>query len=78
MPDFHRRMGDKLRSAAQGADTLVWLCIAPNATSFPTGGFFQDRKSVKKHLPLAWTVSSSADEESFMKRIEEIAKKFRF
>lgn len=77
MPDFHRRMGDKLRSSAEGADTLVWLCLSPNATTFPSGGFFEDRKPVKKHLPLAWTVSSQTDEESFMAKMEELAKKFR-
>ena len=76
MPDFHRRMGDRLRSPQQGADTLIWLCISPNARKQPSGGFYQDRVTVNKHLPLAWTKSSKHDEEEFMELLEEIASKF--
>jgi NAD(P)-dependent dehydrogenase (short-subunit alcohol dehydrogenase family) len=32
------------RSAAQGADTAVWLATLPD--NGPTGGFFRDRKQV--------------------------------
>ena len=77
MPDFHRKMEGKLRTPAEGADTLVWLCVSPEATKQPSGGFFQDRKTVKKHLPLAWTVSSEDDEASFMQKMEDLASKFR-
>eukprot|EP00794_Sanderia_malayensis_P012781 gene12781-14092_t len=72
MPEFHSRMGNRLRSAAEGADTLVWLCISPDATKEPSGSFFQDRKSVKKHLPLAWTAASCEDKDIFMKKLEDI------
>lgn len=77
MPDFHRKMGDRLRSAAEGADTLVWLCLSPDATKQPSGGFFQDRKAVKKHLPLAWTTVTQADESRFMEQLEKVASGFR-
>nr|XP_031321822.1 dehydrogenase/reductase SDR family member 12 isoform X4 [Camelus dromedarius] len=41
MPGFHASMGDRLRSAAQGADTVLWLALAPAATAQPSGLFFQ-------------------------------------
>ncbi|EPY84887.1 hypothetical protein CB1_000435014 [Camelus ferus] len=37
MPGFHASMGDRLRSAAQGADTVLWLALAPAATVQPSG-----------------------------------------
>ncbi len=78
MPDFHRKMGDKLRSAAEGADTLVWLCISPDVEKQPSGSFFQDRVAVKKHLPLVWTNSSPEDEQKFMDKIAELARSIKF
>ena len=77
MPEFHRKMGNRLRSAAEGADTLSWLCVSPNATKEPSGAFFQDRTVTKKHLPLAWTAVSESDEETFMNKLEDMASKFR-
>lgn len=77
MPDFHRRMQGKLRTAEQGADTVCWLCISKEAIKTPSGAFFQDRQAVSKHLPLAWTKSSAADEDTLMTRLKEISEKFR-
>ena len=77
MPDFHRRMGNRLRTSMQGADTLIWLCASEVARKQPSGGFYQDRKSVSKHLPLAWTSSSEKEEKEFMLKLEELAAKFR-
>jgi len=77
MPDFHQRMKNRLRSSYQGADTLIWLCASQTARKQPSGGFYLDRASVSKHLPLAWTKASEKDEIDFMKKLEEIAEKFR-
>lgn len=77
MPDFHRRMQGKLRTPEQGADTVVWLCISNEAIKTPSGAFFQDREAVSKHLPLAWTKSSAADEETLMTKLKELAEQFR-
>lgn len=77
MPDFHRRMVDRLRSPEQGADTIVWLCAAKAAaTAFPSGTFFQDRQGVPEHLPLAQTRSSPEEEALLMSRLEDLARKF--
>lgn len=75
MPDFHRRMKDRLRTTEQGADTIIWLCVAPGVNK--GGSFFQDRQAVSKHLPLAWTKSSSQEEDALMEKLEELAVKFK-
>ena len=77
MPDFYRRMRNRLRTPAEGADTLVWLCLSNRALKYPSSSFFQDRKPVSKHLPLAWTSSSQADELKFMNKLEALAETFR-
>ena len=77
MPDFHRRMQGKLRTPEQGADTVFWLCISKEAIKAPGGAFFQDREAVSKHLPLAWTKSSTGEEETLMEKLKELAEKFR-
>jgi len=40
MPDFHRRLKDKLRSPEQGADTIVWLAASKSSTALKSGLFF--------------------------------------
>ncbi|XP_006801269.1 DHRS-12_like_SDR_c-like domain-containing protein [Neolamprologus brichardi] len=55
MPDFHQSMKDSLRTPEQGADTVVWLSVSEAAVKNPSGRFYQDRKMVSTHLPLAWT-----------------------
>uniref|UniRef100_A0A8C7Y9T4 Dehydrogenase/reductase 12-like a n=1 Tax=Oryzias sinensis TaxID=183150 RepID=A0A8C7Y9T4_9TELE len=77
MPDFHRSMKESLRSPDQGADTVVWLAISEVAITNPSGRFYQDRRVVSTHLPLAWTHSSPLEEQKFMSLLEELAKKFQ-
>lgn len=60
MPGFHARLGARLRSEAQGADTVLWLALAPAATSQPSGCFFQG-DFLSKPLPEGlwrWTLLS--------------------
>ncbi|KAG9328152.1 hypothetical protein JZ751_016203 [Albula glossodonta] len=88
MPQFHHSMRAKLRTAEQGADTVVWLATSTAAAATPSGLFFQgargrrglltsDREPVPTHLPLAWTRSSPEEEQNFMFQLEEITKSFR-
>lgn len=74
MPQFHRMMGDRLRTVEQGADTVVWLALSRVASRKRSGQFFQDRKPVPTHLPLAWTHSSAEECRSFMTQLENLAK----
>ncbi|XP_062408369.1 DHRS-12_like_SDR_c-like domain-containing protein isoform X1 [Sardina pilchardus] len=77
MPEFHASMRERLRTPEQGADTAVWLAISEAATAKPSGRFFQDRTMVPAHLPLAWTHSSSLEDQKFMSVMEDLAKKFQ-
>jgi dehydrogenase/reductase SDR family protein 12 len=43
MPGFHGRVGGLLRSAAEGADTILWLAAAAEARA-STGRLFLDRR----------------------------------
>lgn len=43
MPDFHARFKNKLRSPEQGADTVIWLCLAKAPLDAESGGFYLGR-----------------------------------
>ncbi|TNN27043.1 Dehydrogenase/reductase SDR family member 12 [Liparis tanakae] len=75
MPAFHAKMRSRLRTEAMGADTAVWLAAA--ATQQPSGLFFQDRRAVAAHLPLASSRSSPQEEEQLLAALEEFSLKFR-
>ncbi|XP_067670565.1 dehydrogenase/reductase SDR family member 12-like [Haliotis asinina] len=77
MPDFYNKMKDRLRTAEEGADTLIWLALSPAAIKQPSGEFFQDRVVVAKHLPLAWTKSTSQEEEDLMKKLAAFNTQFK-
>ena len=48
LPTFRKMMGPVLRDARQGADTLAWLCWAPEPVADP-GRFWHDRKPRPTH-----------------------------
>lgn len=73
MPDFHRRMKDKLRTDEQGADTVVWLGIAQAPLKQGNGLFYQDRTPSSTHLPLAWTKPTKEEEAIFMDYLSKTA-----
>ncbi|PWA28442.1 hypothetical protein CCH79_00015947, partial [Gambusia affinis] len=77
MPSFHAKMQSKLRTEAMGADTVVWLAVSPATVKLPSGQFFQDRKPVATHLPLASSRSSPQEEEKLLAALEEFAQKFK-
>ena len=52
LPGFRKVMAPLLRDARQGADTLAWLCWAPEALASP-GRFWHDRRPRPTHkLPM--------------------------
>ncbi|KAK9537154.1 hypothetical protein VZT92_004792 [Zoarces viviparus] len=77
MPSFHAKMQSKLRTEAMGADTAVWLAVSAAAIKQPSGLFFQDRKAVATHLPLASSRSSPQEEEKLLAALEEFSLKFK-
>lgn len=77
MPSFHAKMQAKLRTEAMGADTVVWLAVSPAAIKQPSGSFFQDRKPVATHLPMAFSRSSQQEEQKLLSALDEFANKFK-
>ncbi|CAM5073471.1 unnamed protein product [Natator depressus] len=77
MPEFYEKMKNKLRTEAQGADTVVWLAVSPAAAKQTSGLFFQDRQPVSTHLLLARTYSSPEEEEKLIEALEELSQKFK-
>lgn len=77
MPSFHAKMQSRLRTEAMGADTVLWLAASAAAAQQPSGLFFQDRKAVATHLPLASSRSSSQDQDKLLAALEELALRFK-
>jgi len=77
MPEFHKTFKNRLRSPEQGADTLVWLCMAKAVLDLPSGQFYLDRKAVPTHLALAWTKSKDSDKAKLMEILQTMSAPFR-
>jgi NAD(P)-dependent dehydrogenase (short-subunit alcohol dehydrogenase family) len=70
LPRFHRLTGPLLRSAQQGADTIVWLGAAaePGESS---GGFWHDRRRRPTHR-VPWTSETPEDREWLWRECERL------
>lgn len=55
IPGFHRAFETKLRSPAQGCDTIVWMSLVKDAAKLQAGAFYLDRTPQPKHLTLGGT-----------------------
>jgi len=77
MPGFHAKMGDRLRSTEQGADTIAWLALARPDPARASGLFWQDRAAVSEHLPLACTRAKEAEEAQLVEVLREMAEGYR-
>ena len=71
LPRFNRIMGPLLRTADEGADTMVWLAGAP-AALLPTGSFWLDRRP-RATSPLPWTRTSDVAAEQLWQWCEQRA-----
>ena len=49
LPTFRRLVGPLLRDAEQGADTILWLAVAPGEPATTSGGFWMDRRRRPTH-----------------------------
>ncbi|CAH1781725.1 unnamed protein product, partial [Owenia fusiformis] len=77
MPDFYKEHRWSLRTPQQGADTIVWLAISDAALQNKSGLFYQDRKAVSTHLPLAWTKYTPQVETKFMQKLSDFYDQFK-
>jgi dehydrogenase/reductase SDR family protein 12 len=59
LPRFWNHMQDRLRTARQGADTILWLAMAA-PDKLGSGSFWFDRRVVPTH-PLPWTRESARE-----------------
>jgi NAD(P)-dependent dehydrogenase (short-subunit alcohol dehydrogenase family) len=71
LPKFHAVMRSVLRSAEQGADTVVWLATSerPRGT---LGRFWFDRR-VAPEYPLPWTREKATARQALVRRCEELS-----
>ncbi|MFP3913443.1 MAG: SDR family NAD(P)-dependent oxidoreductase [Actinomycetota bacterium] len=67
LPTFDRLMGPLLRSAQQGADTMVWLAADP-APAASNGKLWFDRRQVPTHL-VSSTRESPEEREALWKEL---------
>lgn len=66
LPRFHRLTRGVLRTAAQGADTIVWLALTR-----PEPGFWFDRAPAREHV-LPWTRGDEAEEERLLQHLASL------
>lgn len=68
LPGFSRKMGDRLRTSEEGADTIYW-CLA-EGRNLPAGEFWFDRKP-RKVYPFFWTRESADTRQSLLDLCED-------
>jgi len=64
LPRFWKTMQHRLRTPAEGADTVIWLAASPAARG-RSGLFWFDRRPRSTHL-LPWTRESDADRQALL------------
>lgn len=68
LPGFTGKLGSRLRTAEQGADTIVW-CLE-QGTKLPTGKFWFDRKP-RSEYPLFWTKEPEPVRHALLELLEQ-------
>jgi dehydrogenase/reductase SDR family member 12 len=78
IPDFEASHRDDLRTAAQGADTIVWLATSDAVATGGGGGgpqtgkFWFDRAAVSPDFPWAGTAAPEPDWERLWRLAEGV------
>ncbi|CAM9430625.1 unnamed protein product, partial [Heterosigma akashiwo] len=76
MPDFYEKEKGNLRTAAEGADTILWLAhqngLAGGAAPLRSGGFYFDQRERRQHYRLARTALSRAQEAALWRGVQEL------
>lgn len=74
LPRFHARLRARLRTPAEGADTIVWLAARRPAPS-PSGTFWFDRRARWTHY-LPWTHSRAATRAALWSLVDRLTAPF--
>lgn len=69
LPDFTKKLGKRLRTAEQGADTILW-CLE-QGLNLKSGLFWFDRKP-RQTAPFFWTRETEADRLDLWKLMESV------
>jgi NAD(P)-dependent dehydrogenase (short-subunit alcohol dehydrogenase family) len=69
LPRFHARLGKRLRTPEEGADTVVWLATA----EVPSGRFWFDRREARTHW-LPWTRETPEDRAALWGMVEALVR----
>ena len=72
LPGFYDSLKSRLRSALEGADTVIWLA-AVGAEQLRSGAFYFDRKEVQKHVSENFLLGTAYDDA----RVLEMEKKIK-
>lgn len=72
LPRFNRLLRRRLRSAEQGADTILWLAASPKVTTI-SGKLWFDRRTITPHA-LPWTRSSPEERERLWITCQELTR----
>jgi dehydrogenase/reductase SDR family protein 12 len=56
LPGFSKFIGKRLRTAAAGADTIIWQCLTKG--QLKSGGFYFDRRLVSPYLTKSYDPSA--------------------
>lgn len=70
LPRFHKLTGPILRTAEQGADTVVWMSHSPEVLEHP-GEFWHDREARPKHR-LPSTRETASERAEMLRQFEEL------
>ncbi|XP_033636804.1 dehydrogenase/reductase SDR family member 12-like [Asterias rubens] len=63
----------KLRAPEQGADTVVWLCVAEKVAQQPSAQLYLDRSVISMHKPELDTDSPLEEKQQLMRTLEKLA-----
>jgi dehydrogenase/reductase SDR family protein 12 len=72
IPDFYEKQKDSMRTAAQGADTIVWLAASPAAAAAAPGRLWFDRAPADTDFPLAGTALGPRDVDKLWREAERL------
>ena len=72
LPKFHERMRGRLRTPAQGADTILYL-LTEHANKLKTGEFYFDREPVSKHITGGFTGYAASAVDELVKKLDALA-----
>lgn len=75
IPGFYKALKSQMRSAEEGADTIVWLAASDEARGNKYGQFFFDRAIVPRHLIAAGTKYTDVQSDELGEKLRCIAEK---